>query len=143
MCFRQKCRFFYGKNRFSYRKNRFKLYDFTNQNSTFSRLFPDLSVHLVEYLKLCVQGKFDEVRHHLSQLQNCVNWLDPSFKITPAPKGDSDSDSESGSDDDMDMSDDDDDDDEAPELIDSNQRSQRNRPTTDDDGWTTIPTRRR
>lgn len=92
----------------------------------------------MEYLKLCVQGKFDEVRHHLSQMQNCVNWLDPSFKITPAPRGDdSDSDSESGSDDDMEMSDDDD---EEPQ---SNQRSQRNRPTTDEDGWTTIPTRRR
>lgn len=86
---------------------------------------------------MCKQGKFDEVRHHLSQMYNCVNWLDPNFTITPAPRG-SDSDSESGSDDDMDMSDDDDDN--EPQ---SNHRNQRNRPTTDEDGWTTIPTRRR
>lgn len=107
--------------------------------------FPELSVYLVEYLKLCADGKFDELRQRLSQLSKCVNWLDPSFKMQPAPKDDddSDSDSNSGSDDDMDVSDDDDDDDEAPALVDSNQRSQRNRPQTDEDGWTTIPSRRR
>lgn len=106
--------------------------------------FPELSVYLVEYLKLCADGKFDELRQRLSQLSKCVNWLDPSFKMQPAPKDDddSDSDSDSGSDDDMDVSDDDDDD-EAPALVDSNQRSQRNRPQTDEDGWTTIPSRRR
>lgn len=93
----------------------------------------------MEYLRLCLQGKFDEVRQHLGQLQNCVNWLDPSFKITPAPRDDdSDSYSDSGSDEDMDMSDDNEED--APKLVQSNQR---NRPTTDEDGWTTIPTRRR
>lgn len=97
----------------------------------------DLSVHLVEYLKLCSQHKFDEVHQHLGQLKQCVNWLDPSFTMIPAPRDD-DSDSDSGSDDDMDMDDDDDD-----ALVESNERSQRNRPTTDEDGWTTIPSRRR
>lgn len=101
--------------------------------------FSELSRLLVNYLKLCLDGKFDEVRHHLAQLPNCVNWLDPSFKITSAPKDeDSDSDSESGSDEDMDVSSDD----EAPTLVKPNQR-QRNKPQTDEDGWTTIPSRRR
>lgn len=98
-------------------------------------------MYLVEYLKLCADGKFDEVRQRMSQLPKCINWLDPSFKITPAPKDDDDSDSysDSDSDDDMDVSDND----EAPTLDASNQRSQRNRPQTDEDGWTTIPSRRR
>lgn len=89
----------------------------------------------MNYLKLCLEGKFDEVRHHLSQLPNCINWLDPSFKIIPAPRDDDDS-SDSDSDEDMEVSSDD----EAP--AESNQR-QRNKPTTDEDGWTTIPSRRR
>lgn len=95
---------------------------------------------LVEYLKLCAERKFDEVRQRLSQLAKCVNWLDPSFALTRAPKGedDSDSDSDSDNDEDMDVSEDN-----APELVDANQRNQRNRPQVDEDGWTTIPTRRR
>lgn len=92
----------------------------------------------MNYLKLCLESKFDEVRHHIGQLPNCVNWLDPSFKITPAPRDDSDSDSDSGSDEDMEMGSDD----EAPPLAESSQR-QRNKPQTDEDGWTTIPSRRR
>lgn len=95
---------------------------------------------LVNYLKLCLESKFDEVRHHLSQLPNCINWLDPNFKITPAPRDDdSDSSSDSGSDEDMEMSSDED---EAPVLVEPNQR-QRNKPQTDEDGWTTVPSRRR
>lgn len=98
----------------------------------------DLSLQLVNYLKLCVDKKFDEVHHHLSQLPKSVNWLDPSFMITPAPKGDDDSDSDSESDEDMDVSDDD----EATNLAETNQ-NQKNKPQTDEDGWTTIPSRRR
>lgn len=99
----------------------------------------DLSVYLVEYLKLCIDGMFDEVRQRLGQLPKCINWLDPSFKIILAPKDDSDSDSDSESDEDMEVSSDD----EAPVLVDTNQRTQRNRLQVDEDGWTTIPTRRR
>lgn len=67
--------------------------------------------------------------------------MDPSFTITPAPRGedDSDTDSDSASDEDMDVSSND----EAPTLVDGNNRSQRNRPQVDEDGWTTIPTSRR
>lgn len=104
-------------------------------NSNFS-FFSELSRLLVNYLRLCLEGKFDEVRHHLSQLPNCINWLDPSFKITPAPRDNDDS-SDSDSDEDMEVSSDDD---EAP--AEASQR-QRNKPTTDEDGWTTIPSRRR
>lgn len=95
----------------------------------------------MEFLKLCTDGLFDEVRQRLSQLPKCINWLDPSFKIIPAPKGadDSDSDSDSANDEDMEVSSDD----ETPVLVDSNQRSQRDRPQVDEDGWTTIPSRRR
>lgn len=94
----------------------------------------------MKYLKLCVDGKFAEVHQQLSQLPECINWLDPNFTITPAPKDDdSDSCSNSDSDEDMDVSDDNDDDN---GKIDANQR-QRNKPQTDEDGWTTIPSRRR
>lgn len=92
----------------------------------------------MNYLKLCAEGKFDEMHHHLSQMPKCINWLDPSFKITPAPRGDDSDSSYSDSDEDMDMSDDD----ETPNLVDANNRRQ-NKPQTDEDGWTTIPSRRR
>lgn len=95
----------------------------------------------MEYLKLCIDSKLDELRQRLSTLPKCVNWLDPSFKITPAPKAedDSDTDSDSESDEDMDVSSND----EAPALVDGTNRNQRNRPQVDEDGWMTIPTRRR
>lgn len=109
------------------------------QIEIFIQQFTELSEKLVIYLKLCLDGKFDEIRQHLSQLPKCVNWLDSSFKIVPVPKDDDDSDSMSdddSEDEDMDMSND-----EAPALVE--QRNQRNRPQTDEDGWTTIPSRRR
>lgn len=101
-----------------------------------------MSEALVGYLKLCIDGKFDEVRQRLGTLIPCPNWLDPSFKLTPISNGISDSDSYSESendDDDMDTSSDN----EAPNLVNADQRFQRNRPQTDEDGWTTIPSRRR
>lgn len=93
----------------------------------------------MEYLNLCLNGKYDELRLRLNTLPNCINWLDPNFKITPAPKGDDSSDSESDSDESMDVSSDE----EAPTLTETNQRNQRNKPQVDEDGWTTIPSRRR
>lgn len=100
----------------------------------------ELAEKLIAYLKLCVDGKLDELKHYLSQLPKCVNWLDSNFKIIPAPKADDDSDSMSDSSDEgMDMSSDD----EAPTLADANQKSHSNKPETDEDGWTTIPSRRR
>lgn len=100
----------------------------------------DLAEKLVVYLKLCIDGKFDEMKHYLSQLPKCVNWLDSNFKIVPAPKADDDSDSMSDSSDEgMDMSSDD----EASTLADANQKGHSNKPQTDEDGWTTIPSRRR
>lgn len=104
-------------------------------------IIPDLSDALVGFLRLCIDGKFDEVRQRLSTLQPCPNWLDPSFQLTPISNGidDSDSCSESESDDNMET----DSDNEAPNLVNESQRTQRNKPQTDEDGWTTIPSRRR
>lgn len=102
----------------------------------------ELSKALVEYVRLCLDGKLDEVRQHLSQMRTCINWLDPNFKIVLAPKdddSDSTSDDDSG-DEDMEVNNDDD---EAPTLIDTNQRNQRNRSQPDEDGWINIPVRRR
>lgn len=96
------------------------------------------------YLKLCIDGKVDEVRQRLATLPQCVNWLDPNFKLTPIPNGlsdsDSDSDSDSECDDNMETGSNDDD---APNSISADQRNHRNRPQTDEDGWTTIPSRSR
>lgn len=100
----------------------------------------ELAEKLVVYLKLCIDGKLDDMKHYLSQLPKCVNWLDSNFKIVPAPKADDDSDSMSDSSDEaMDMSSDD----EASTLADANQNDHSNKPQTDADGWTTIPSRRR
>lgn len=89
----------------------------------------------MEYLKLCLDGRFDEVRQRLSQLPKCVNWLDPGFKMTLAPKADDDSDS---------MSDSDDDEDEDMELGDDDEeKNQRNAPQVDEDGFTLVSSRRR
>lgn len=100
-----------------------------------------MSEALVGFLRLCIDGKFDELRQRLSTLVPCVNWMDPNFELTPIANGvdDSDSYSESEGDDDMDTGSDN----EAPNLVNVNQRTQRNRPQTDEDGWTTIPSRRR
>lgn len=95
---------------------------------------------MVGFLKLCIDGKFDEVRQRLSTLLPCANWLDPNFKLTPISNGDdSDSYSDSENDDEMDTSSDS----EAPNLVNASQRTQRNRPQIDEDGWTTVPSRRR
>lgn len=96
----------------------------------------------MECLRLCIDRKFDEVRQRLSTLPPCPNWLDPSFQLTPISNGidDSDSDSDGESDENMDT---DSDSEAAPELVNVNQRTQRNKPQTDEDGWTTIPSRRR
>lgn len=104
-------------------------------------IISELSDALVGFLRLCIDNKFDEVRQRLSTLQPCPNWLDPSFQLTPISNGidDSDSCSESGSDDDMET----DSDNEASNLVNESQRTQRNKPQTDEDGWTTIPSRRR
>lgn len=113
-----------------------------NTKSKILHVISELSALLVEYLKLCQERKFDEVRQRLTALPQCINWLDPSFKLTPVMDDDDDSDSysDSNSDDQMDVSSDG----EAPQLVDPNQRrNQRNKPEVDEDGWTTIPTRRR
>lgn len=104
-------------------------------------LILDLSEALVAFLKLCIDEKFDEVRQRLSTLPPCVNWLDPSFKLTPISNGmdDSDSNTDSQSDDSMDTSSDN----ESPNSVATGQRTQRSRPQTDEDGWTTVPSRRR
>lgn len=101
--------------------------------SEFVFLFSELSEHLIGHLKLCIEGKFDEVRQRISQLPNCINWLDPNFKMTRAPRDEEDSDS-SSDDEDMDT-----DDDETPELV----ESQRNQPQTDEDGFTMVTSKRR
>lgn len=93
------------------------------------------------FLKLSIDGNFNEVRQRLSSLPLCVDWLDPSFKLTHVSNGpdDSDSSADSECDDIMDTSSDS----EAPNLVNTEQSTQRNRPQTDEDGWTTIPSRRR
>lgn len=95
---------------------------------------------LLGFQKLCFDGNFDEVRQRINTLLPCVDWLDPNFKITLVADSDDDSDSYSGSecDDDMGTTSDND----APNLVNTNQRPQRSRPQTDEDGWTTIPSRR-
>lgn len=98
-----------------------------------------LSEALVGFLILCIDGKFDEIRQRISALLPCVNWLDPSFKLTPISSDEDDSDSSDEGDHNMDTSADN----EAPNLVNANQRTQRNRPQVDEDGWTTIPSRRR
>lgn len=92
----------------------------------------------MEYLKLCIDGKYDEVRQRLSQLPKCVNWLDPALKMQKPPKMDDD-DSDSMSDDD-DESFDEDMDTEDDGL---DQRNQRNAPQVDDDGFILVDRRRR
>lgn len=99
---------------------------------------PELSVYLVEYLNLCHSGHFEEINQRLSTLPKCINWLDPSFKIIPAPNAD-DSDSDSDSDEEMDVSSED----ETPAQVNTNQIARRSKPQVDEDGWTTIPSRRR
>lgn len=130
-----------GRSKSSFRLRAFKAVFFFN--SLFSHIpsFSELAEKLIVCLKLCIDGKFDEMKHYLSQLPQCVNWLDSNFKIVPVPKADDDSDSMSDSSDEegMDMSSDD----EAPTLADANQKIHNNTHRTDEDGWTTIPSKRR
>lgn len=93
---------------------------------------------MVGHLKLCSEGKLDEVRQRIIQLPNCVNWLDPNFKMTRAPRTEDDSDS-SSDDEDEEM---DTDEDEAPALADAS-HSQRNQPDVDEDGFTVVAPKRR
>lgn len=98
-----------------------------------------MSQHLVGYLKLCADGRFDEIQQQILHLPKCVDWLSSDFVIVPKHVEDSDSDT-------SDSNDDDDDDmevsgDEETEQAESKHRT--NRPQTDEDGWTTVPVRRR
>lgn len=103
-------------------------------------LYAALSGHLIANLKLCAAGEVEQVQKHLTALPQCIDWLNPSFKLTLAPRDDSSSDDDDD-DDDSDQEMDVDGDDEAPALVNAKQQ-QKQRPHTDEDGWTTIPKRK-
>lgn len=100
--------------------------------------YPVLSEQLIKFLKLCASGEIDQLQGQLTTLPPCVDWLNPNFKITQVPDNDS-SDDDEDDDDEMDISSDDD----APELANANAQKQKQQPYTDEDGWTTIPSRRK
>lgn len=102
--------------------------------------FSALSGHLIAYLKLCTAGEVDQVQNQLATLPQCADWLNPNFKLTLVPRDDSSSDEDDDEDDDESDGMDVDGDDEAPELVNAKEKQ---RPYTDEDGWTTIPSKRK
>lgn len=100
----------------------------------------DISMCLVRQLHRCMRGHTNEVRAEFAHLPPVINWLQPGFKVVNHRADDSDSDSDS-EDDDEDMEND-----EADAAAVPN-RGGRNQPgpvsQMDEDGWTTVGTRRR
>lgn len=97
----------------------------------------DISMCLVRQLHRCMRGHTDEVRAEFAHLPPVTNWLEPGFIVVNHRADDSDSDSE---DDDEDMEDDEVDAG-APNHGGQNQPGPVSQ--MDEDGWTTVGTRRR
>lgn len=88
------------------------------------------------YLKQCADGRFDEIQQQISHLPKCVDWLSSDFVIVPKHVEDSDSDTSDSNDEDMEVSCED-------ETPTPEAKHRTDRPQTDEDGWTTVPVRRR
>lgn len=104
-------------------------------SSLLALFLADISEHLIGHLKLCIDGRIDEVKQRLEQLPECVNWLDPNFKLVRPPRVNDDSDSSSD--------DGEGDDDEMETDTDDGSQRPRNEPQVDEDGFTMVSSKRR
>lgn len=92
---------------------------------------------------MCNEERYAEITQELNQLPKCSSWLTPQFQMKYVASDSSDSD-----DDDDDGEDDDDDDDQMEESSSSVPKTTTKAKAsstmeTDEDGWTTVPTRKR
>lgn len=95
----------------------------------------------MRYLKLCIDGNYEKIKEELSLLPVCINWLHPEFKLTLASRDDdSDSISDEDSNEEMET---DEDEDGAPSLLPAEQNNRKMTENMDQDGWTTVTTKRR
>lgn len=89
---------------------------------------------LTKYLSMVHNKEYDTIRNEVSSMPPCqTQWLNPNFKIEYAAM-DSDSSCSDDEDEEMDVS---------VDNIDVEGTSRRNAPITDEDGWTTVTSKRR
>ncbi|XP_037034727.1 uncharacterized protein LOC119073398 [Bradysia coprophila] len=92
----------------------------------------EISSMLVTYLKMILAKQYDTVRTEVSAMPQCqTQWLNPNFKLEY--KKDSDSGSSDDEDEEMEVCTD----------TDVQGASRTNAPITDEDGWTTVTSKRR
>lgn len=86
---------------------------------------------------MCNEERYAEITQELNQLPKCSSWLTPQFQMKYVANDSSDSDSD----------DDDDDDDEMDEGTSTVPKPTKAKSSstmeTDEDGWTTVPSRKR
>lgn len=92
---------------------------------------PEISSMLTKYLQMIHDKQYDDVRNEVSAMPPCnTQWLNPNFKLEFTV--DSDSSCSDDEDEEMDVC-----------HTDVQSTSRTNAPITDEDGWTTVASKRR
>lgn len=109
-----------------------ELYDF--ELKLFVHFPTEISSLLTKYLKMIGDKQYDEIRNEVASMPACnTQWLNPNFKLEYTI--DSDSSCSDDEDEEMDV---------CTNNTDAPQSTSRtNAPVTDEDGWTTITSKRR